>query len=195
MATDQPSGKRLRKGTLASVVGVATAALLLKAVPQEESGRKVAVTVAQDGTATVRHISGKQYLQAYLDIVGVATACDGLTTYKGRKIKASDHFTEGQCAAALEEELTAHAQGVMACSPGLALSIPGRDRARFAAVDLAYNVGVRNYCGSSVRRAFDAGNIRTGCEALLMWNKAGGRVVEGLTERRKRERAYCLLDA
>jgi lysozyme len=188
-----------RGGTLAAVVGFVTAGLLLTHIPEDESGRKVDATIAPDGTATVRHISGRQYLRAYLDIVGVATACDGLTSYKGRKIRISDQFTEAQCAVMLEEELIVHAKGVMRCTPGLSLVIPGRDRARFAAVSLAYNVGVANYCSSTARRLFNAGSIGPACNAMTAWNKItvrGKKVVSnGLSLRRARERAICVKDA
>jgi len=40
-------------------------------------------------------------------------------------------------------------------------------------------------------RHLNAGNIPSACNALLMWNKAGGRVVKGLDNRRKQERALC----
>lgn len=188
-----------RGGTLMAIVGFVTAGLLLVHIPEDESGRKVDVKIAQDGTATVRHVSGKQYLRAYLDIVGVATACDGLTSYRGRKIRITDQFTEAQCAVMLEEALIEHAKGVMQCTPGLALTIPGRDRARFAAVSLAYNVGVANYCSSTARRQFNAGQIGLACTSMLAWNKVtinGKKVVSnGLAARRERERAVCAKDA
>ncbi|MGW8201911.1 glycoside hydrolase family protein [Sphingomonas bisphenolicum] len=188
-----------RGGTLAAIVGFVTAALLLTHIPEDESGRKVDVKIAQDGTAIVHHVSGRQYLRAYLDIVGVATACDGLTSYQGRKIRISDQFTEAQCALMLEEELVVHAKGVMQCTPGLALAYVGRDRARFAAVSLAYNVGVANYCSSTARRLFNASQIGPACNAILAWNKItvkGKKVVSnGLAARRARERAMCVKDA
>lgn len=193
------ASKTQKGGGLVAIVGAATAALLLLHTPAEESGRKVKVDIAQDGTATVRHISGKQYLRAYLDIVGVPTACDGLTSYRGRKIRITDQFTEAQCATMLEEELVVHAKGVMQCTPGLALTYAGRDRARFAAVSLAYNVGVGGYCTSTARRLFNVGRIGPACDAMLPWNKvtiAGKKVVNrGLDGRRKREHAICVKDA
>lgn len=192
MATNK---QKVAGGTLAAIVGSATAALLLTNIPMEESGRKVDVTIAADGAATVRHISGRQYLRAYLDMVGVATACDGLTSYKGRKIRVTDQFTEQQCAAMLEEELIVHAKGVMACTPGLSLTIPRRDHARFAAVSGAYNYGVGLYCTSTARKRFNAGQIGPACEALTWFNKAGGKVVNGLVLRRGREKAVCMKDA
>jgi lysozyme len=180
----KPKGKK----TLASVVGVATAAALLTAVPAEESGRQVEVTIEEpDQAPIVRHVSGKQYLKAYLDIVGVATACDGIT--KG--VRMGQTYTEAQCTELLERELIVHAEGVMKCTPGLALDT-GRDKERFAAVSLAYNVGVGRYCKSTAMRRFNAGRYAEGCDALLMFNKAGGRVVRGLRLRRERERRVCL---
>lgn len=181
----------LKKGTLASIVGTATAALLFVEVPAEESGRKTEVTMATDGTATVRHVSGPQYLKTYLDIVGVPTACDGLT---GADIKVGKRFTEAQCAVMLEERLVEMSTQVMRCTPGLALTIPGRDHVRFAAISLAYNVGWPTYCKSTMRRQINAGQIAASCESLTWFNKAGGRVIKGLVARRGRERAYCLKD-
>lgn len=193
MASDKPIVTP-KRGTLAAVVGLMTAALLLTHTPEEESGRTVKVEMAQDGAAKVTHVSGRQYLNAYLDIVGVATACDGITRYGSTKVKKGDRFTEAQCAAMLEQELIVHAQGVMKCTPGLSTAIPGRDRARFAAVSLAYNVGVANYCGSTARRRFNEGRIAEACTAMTLWNKAGGKVVNGLVKRRERERKICVLD-
>jgi lysozyme len=194
--TDQPTRRPpARRKTLAGIVGAATAALLLSQIPMEESGRVVAVSIAPDGAATVRNVSGRQYLRAYLDIVGVATACDGLTSYQGRKITTRDQFTEAQCAVMLEDALVEHAEGVMACTPGLSLTLPRRDMARFAAVSLAYNIGVPRYCHSTAHARFNAGLIRQGCDAIPAWNRAGGRVNRGLVARRERERAKCLLDA
>lgn len=180
----------LKKGTLASIIGLAAAALVMTTVPEDESGRKVAVSIEQDGTATVAHVKGPQYLRAYLDIARVATACDGIT--KG--VRMGQVYTEAQCTMMLERELVIHAQGVMACSPGLRGD--GRDYQRAAAVSFAYNVGVRGYCESTAARRFNAGNYRGGCDAFMAWNKArvGGvlRPVQGLTNRRARERAMCL---
>ncbi|WP_343611119.1 lysozyme [Novosphingobium sp.] len=181
----------LKKGTLAFIVGPATAALLLTNIPAEESGRKVDVTIAKDGAATVKPVSGPQYLKVYLDMVGVATACDGLT---GKGIKMGLIFTEAQCAVMLESRLAETGQEVMACTPGLALTIPGRDRVRAAAVSLAYNVGTPTYCKSTMRAQINAGQIKASCTSLTWFNRAGGRVVDGLVKRRGREQALCLMD-
>lgn len=191
----KPPASRLRKGTLAALVGFATAGLLFKAVPAEESGRKVTVDFQVDGTATVQHVSGPQYLKAYLDIAGIPTACDGLT--KG--VRLGQTYTPAQCTVLLEAALVEHAAGVMRCTPGLSTTIPRRDNVRFAAISMAYNIGVGAWCGSTARKLLDAGNIRAACDAFLRWDKARVRgvlrPVRGLTLRRQREREHCLKDA
>lgn len=188
-----------RPGTLVSVLGVAVTLALGISIPADESGRKVESSInTTTGALQVRHISGRQYLRVYLDMVGVPTACDGLTRDgAGQPLRPGQNFTEAQCSEMLERALVQHAQGVMACSPGLALSNDPavehrREGPRFAAVSLAYNVGVTNYCRSTARARFNAGAYSAGCDALLAWNKAGGRVVPGLTARRQRERRACL---
>jgi lysozyme len=174
---------------LAAVLGCCTAAaMLFVAVPEEESGRQVKAEVLVDGSIKTQHVKGRQYLKGYLDIVGVGTICDGITRLNGRPVRVSDTVTEQQCALLLEKELVIHAQGVLKCTPNLY----GRTYQVFAATSLAYNVGVAAYCKSTVDRRFDAKLWRQGCDAILMWDKAGGRRIQGLTNRRRRERAVCV---
>lgn len=193
-----PSGNGGKK-TLVGIVGIAVAIALGVSIPEDESGRIVRADVNPVTKALeVKNIRGKQYLDVYLDVVGVATACDGLTTDpQGNKLRVGQKFSEEQCSLMLEQALIAHAERVMACSPGLTIS---RDYAtekqrqgpRFAAISLGYNVGTAAYCRSTARRLFNAGQYKAGCDALLAWNKAGGRVLRGLQLRRERERAVCL---
>lgn len=158
---------KANKGPLFALLGAVAAAGLLISVPQDESG-------------------GREHLKAYRDIVGVWTICDGDT----KNVAPGMVETREGCRKRLEDQLLAHAKPVMACTPRLAEK--GRDYQRWAAVSLAYNVGVGAYCRSSVDSNFDAGQWRKGCDAILMWNKAGGRVVRGLALRRERERQICL---
>ena len=156
------------RATLAGIVGAVAAGSLFLTVPEDE------------GT---RH-------KAYRDIAGIWTICQGDT----KNVRPGMVETEAGCRQRLESQLIAHAAPVMACTPRL--KEEGRDWQRAAAVSLAYNIGVRAYCRSSVDRQFDAGNWRAGCDAFLAWSKArvGGqlRVVRGLYLRRQRERVVCL---
>lgn len=163
----QPQPPKGGKSALVALLGVVAAAGLVYSVPKEESG-------------------GREHLNAYRDIVGVWTICDGDT----RNVRPGMIETRDGCKARLEQQLLDHARPVMACSPRLREE--GRDYQRWAAVSLAYNIGVGAYCRSSVDRNFDAGNWRAGCDSMLKWNKAGGRVIRGLALRRERERQICL---
>lgn len=186
-APPAPAKSRLGTKTLAAVLGSATAAAaLFVSVPAHESGRKVEATVQPTGEVNIRHISGKQYLKAYLDIVKVPTICDGIT----RNVKLGQAATEAECAAMLEAELVRHAEPVIACVPKLY----GKPNQAAASVSLAYNIGTAGFCKSTAARRFNAGDWRGGCDAFLMWNKAGGKVVAGLDRRRREERALCLTD-
>lgn len=193
-----------QKGAAAALIGMIgtfAAAYLLQTVPEDESGRTVEVTVTAEGDATVRHISGRQYLRAYLDIVGVATACDGITN----KIRLGQTFTEADCTRLLIKDLEIHARGMLRCTPALrrSPSLPvdakdGLDGPRIGFISATYNIGIGGYCGSSMQREMARGNTARACDKLLLWNK--GRVrgvlrpVRGLTLRRNRERQMCLTD-
>ncbi len=182
------------KRTLAGIVGAAVATLILTLTPLEESGRRVAVRIDPvTQAATITHLGGPQYLRVYLDVVGVATACDGLT----RGMRPGMRFTEAQCNAMLEAELVVTATAIRRCSPGL---FDGRhDYPLAASVLLAHNIGSGGYCGSTAARLLRTGQIRAGCDAFLSWDKVTmrGRKVrlQGLADRRQRERALCLRGA
>lgn len=172
---------------LIGVVGMIGALGLFQRVPLEESGRTVEVTAQADGSISARHVAGHRYLRAYQDVIGVWTACDGIAY-----VPPGSSYTPAQCDAMLEQQLVVHAQAVMNCTPGLRSA--GHDHQRIAAVLLAYNIGGPRYCGSTVRARFNAGNYAGACDAFLRWNKAGGRVVKGLDNRRRREREICRQD-
>lgn len=165
MASPSPAAEKPKaRGTaLTILLGSAVAAAgLMASIPQDEGER----------------------LGAYRDIVGIWTICNGDTS----GVQPGQVATKAECQERLERQLVAHASPVIACTPGL----KGRDNQAWAAVSLAYNIGTGAYCRSTVARRFNAGDWRGGCDAFLMWNKAGGRVIRGLDDRRRRERAICM---
>ena len=58
---------------------------------------------------------------------------------------------------------------------------------------LSFNVGWGGVRKSTATRRLNAGDIAGGCEALTWWNKAGGRVVRGLVNRRAEEVDLCMI--
>lgn len=61
-----------------------------------------------------------------------------------------------------------------------------------ACTSLAYNIGVGAFGVSSVRRRTARCEYQGAGDAFLLWNKAGGRVLRGLTLRRQIERLRYL---
>jgi lysozyme len=133
-------------------------------------------------TSVVMNFEGRE-LQAYQDIVNVWTICDGET--KG--VKRGDTATPAECDKMLAKNLVAYEQRLDRC---LVAPVPGK--AKVAFLSWAYNVGTGAACSSTLVRKANAGDVRGACDELLRWDKAGGRVVRGLTNRRIAERKLCL---
>jgi len=123
-------------------------------------------------------------LSTYRDMGGVLTYCTGAT----ENAAWGKTYTPAQCRAQLDRDLERHAAGIAMCIPLARLT----DGQKVAFVDVAYNVGVSAFCGSSMARRTNAGDMVGACNALLMWNKVGGKEVRGLTRRRQAERELCL---
>jgi lysozyme len=126
--------------------------------------------------------------QPYQDIGGIWTVCYGDTN----DIDLTREYTHQECLNSLQDELVKHARGVLACTPEVADLSDGEKASR---VSLAYNIGVGAYCASTVARLTRAGDREGACKAVLMWDKAGGKAVKGLTRRRTSESEMCLAGA
>jgi len=127
-------------------------------------------------------------LVAYKDTIGTGqpwTVCFGET----RGVKAGDVYTMDQCKTMLGNALVSYETGMRRC-----LKTPDKvpDGPYIASLSLSYNIGVAAFCRSSVRKNLDAGNWGKACDSLLLWNRAGGRRVQGLANRRQHERKICL---
>lgn len=61
-----------------------------------------------------------------------------------------------------------------------------------AILSLTYNIGVNGFKKSSVLRHLKNGDKLSAGNAFLLWNKAGGKVLKGLVNRRKKERELFL---
>lgn len=61
-----------------------------------------------------------------------------------------------------------------------------------ALVSFTYNLGARSLSTSTLLRKLNAGDYAGAADEFLRWNKAGGKVLTGLTRRREAERALFL---
>lgn len=119
----------------------------------------------------------------YLDAGGVATDCFGHT---GPEVKVGQVRTEQECMAELAQDAVKHGIAIDACLPP---TTPSMSREAFTST--AYNIGAGNFCGSTAAKRLKAGDLAGACAALEMWVKVDGRVVQGLVNRRAKERAWC----
>jgi lysozyme len=61
-----------------------------------------------------------------------------------------------------------------------------------ALVSFAYNIGLNALSGSTLMKKLNAGDIMGAANQFERWNKAGGKEVQGLTNRRLAERDLFL---
>lgn len=123
----------------------------------------------------------RQYV--YKDPVGIDTWCFGET----QGPKPVGYIPMAQCQDLLAGSLEIANRGVEQC-----VDTPMPDMRRAALVSFTYNVGVTNFCSSTLVRKLNAGDVRGACNELTRWNRAKGIVLPGLTKRREAERQMCL---
>lgn len=61
-----------------------------------------------------------------------------------------------------------------------------------ALVSFVYNVGSGNFFRSTILKELNRKNYKKAADELLRWNKAGGKVSKGLSNRREKERKLFL---
>lgn len=128
---------------------------------------------------------------SYLDTIAsppLWTVCFGHT----KTALPGQRFSDDHCMGLLATDLKSYWAGVReGFSPEtIAQRLTAERDAAFAS--LGYNVGISGVRGSTATRRMNNGDIAGGCEALTWWNKAGGRVVRGLVNRRSEERDLCM---
>lgn len=123
-------------------------------------------------------------LNSYQDSVKVWTVCYGET--KG--IKRGMKFTKPECDAMFANRLVEFETGMRKClkAPD---SIPDKPYVTF--LSLSYNIGLGAFCGSTLVKKVNAGDIRGGCNELPKWSRAGS-LSKLLLPRRNTERKLCL---
>jgi lysozyme len=72
------------------------------------------------------------------------------------------------------------------------VSVPLHQYEYDAYTSLAYNIGPGAFCGSTLVRKANAEDYPGACREILRWDRAGGRVLRGLTIRRQAEYQQCI---
>lgn len=134
------------------------------------------------GASTVSYFEGKSN-KSYIDPVGIYTICYGET----KNVSHGDYKTDQQCLESLAEDLVSHDKGMMK-----AITVPLSDHQRAAFLSFCYNVGVNKCTKSTAFKYLNMRKYTEACRELLRWNKAGGKVLRGLTLRRGAEYKMCM---
>lgn len=126
--------------------------------------------------------------RAIIPIPGdVPTIGYGTTVYPdGTRVQLGDTTTRQEAVAYMRHDLDAFEKGVKWC-----VKVPLKQTEYGAYISLTYNIGVGAFCGSTLVRLLNAGDYAGACAQISRWNRAGGRVVQGLVNRRAKERAMC----
>ncbi|UUE38293.1 lysozyme [Pectobacterium aroidearum] len=120
----------------------------------------------------------------YYDVAGILTVCYGHT---GSDIIKEKVYTQEECNDLLEKDTAPAAAAV-----DKAVKVPITDMRKAALISFTYNVGIGALNRSTMLRKLNAGDASEACDELRRWDKAGGKVWRGLTDRRAVERELCL---
>lgn len=102
---------------------------------------------------------------------------------QGRPISMGTTWTQGQADARLAAHVLEFAAGVDKALDGA----PATAMQKGAMVSLAYNIGVGAFTGSTLLKKHKAANYDGAAAQFAVWNKSGGRVMQGLVNRRASE--------
>jgi lysozyme len=122
-------------------------------------------------------------LKAYKDVAGVWTVGYGLTSRAGFiEVGPDTTLTQEEADYYLEKVVADFANKIRPM-----ITAPINENQFSAFVSLAYNIGVGAFKKSSALKRFNAGEVSRVPDAMRMWKKAGGKVVQGLINRRNAE--------
>jgi lysozyme len=122
--------------------------------------------------------------KAYQDSVGIWTIGYGTTVYStGKKVQPGESISES---AALNE-LAFHINHNIVPQLSVYVKAPLNQEQFDALVCFAYNVGSGALATSTLLRKLNNGDVEGAQAQFLVWNKAGGQVLRGLTRRRLSE--------
>lgn len=139
--------------------------------------------VSRRGLDLLHHFEGFRH-EAYLCPAGVWTIGYGNTKWPdGRPVRKGDRVTREEGEELFRAILRTFERGVLS-----AVKVDLTQGQFDALVSFAYNVGTGALAKSTLLRKLNSGDYSGAADEFLRWNKAGGRVLKGLTRRREAER-------
>ena len=144
--------------------------------------------ISQKGLDLIKHYEGCHY-EPYRDPIGLYTVGYGHLIGDGKSLPIEwfRRFTQEEVDELLKKDLERFERGVSRLCPNN-LTQPRFD----ALVSFAFNVGLGNLQASTLRRKHNRSDVFGEAQEFLKWNKAGGKILRGLTRRRESESALYL---
>tara|TARA_Y100001963_G_scaffold34782_1_gene48507 strand:- start:2152 stop:2577 length:426 start_codon:yes stop_codon:yes gene_type:complete len=133
--------------------------------------------ISNNGLDLVKHFEGL-VLKAYKCPAGVWTIGYGHT----KDVQPGDEWSEDHAEHMLEVEMEEYEQYINDL-----VEVELNQNQFDAMVSWVYNLGVGNLQSSTLLKVLNAGDYAGVPEQIMRWNKAGGKVLEGLTRRRQAE--------
>ena len=136
-----------------------------------------------NGLLLIKSFEGLR-LQAYQDAVGIWTIGYGTT----RGVRPGMRISKEQAEAFLQQDLVRFEQAI-----NDAVKVPINDNQFSALASFTYNVGSGAFRSSTLLRLLNQNqNLHAIAEQFPRWNRAGGRILAGLTRRRHAEKTLFL---
>lgn len=148
--------------------------------------RIAVAALSLSATGLVGIISHEGYREiAYKDIVGVPTI--GFGTTEG--VNLGDKTTPVKAIHRALSDVHKFEGALRKC-----VKVPLSQGEYDAYISLSYNIGASAFCKSTLVKKLNTGDYQGACNEILRWNRAGGKVIRGLTTRRQDEYIRCTSD-
>ena len=147
------------------------------------SKKNTVLSLGKYGLELIKSFEGC-VLKVYLDAIGLPTIG------YGHLIKPGESFTKITQKEA-EDLLKSDAQ-IFVDGVNKLLEVNVTQNQFDALVSIAFNIGLGNLKSSTLLRLINAGDYKGAADQFPRWNKAGGKVLNGLTKRRNAERDLFL---
>ncbi|MFC2544869.1 MAG: lysozyme [Aggregatibacter sp.] len=140
--------------------------------------------ISENGIEFIRQLEGEK-LTAYPDIVGIWTIGVGHTGFvDGKPVARGMAITKEKSKELLTADLKRFESAV-----NDAVKVTLTQNQFDALVSLAFNIGEGAFARSTLVNKLNAGDKKGAAEQFLVWKNAGGRVSQGLLNRRQEEKA------
>lgn len=161
----------------------------MRNIINKEKGLAV-VGIDLNGYAFIKKMEGCKNT-AYKDVVGIPTIGIGFIQYGtgtkiGQKVHMGDTLTDAEIMQEFTVQIKKYEDAVLNNLTKEVREEITQSQVN-ALVSLCFNIGIKAFLGSTVLRELNKRKYKASCEAFSMWNKAGGKVVQGLVNRRKQE--------